>query len=51
MELFQKRFKFPSPSLVLKLLCNAHDKRRNSELVNMIKSRLSDLKNEIEKMS
>ena len=49
MELLQKHFKFPSPSLVLNTLYNAHNKERNNEFVNMTESGLSDLKNDIEK--
>ena len=49
MELLQKHFKFPSPSLVLSTLYNVHNKEINNEFVNMIESGLSDLKNEIEK--
>ena len=47
-ELFQKHFKFPSPSLVLKTLHNVHNKERNNELENKIKSGLSGLKDEFE---
>ena len=36
MELLQKHFKFPSPSLVLNTLYNVHNKERNNEFVNMI---------------
>ena len=49
MELLQKHFKFPSPSLVLNTLYNVHNKEINNEFVNMIESGLSDLKDEIEK--
>ena len=36
---------------MLKTLYNLNDKKKNNLLVNTIKSSLSDLKNEIEKMS
>ena len=50
-ELFEKRFKFKRPSNVLKSVYKTNDKKNNSKLVNMIKSRLSDLKTETEDMS
>ena len=36
---------------MLKTLYNLNDKKKNNLLVNTIKSSLSDLKNEIEKIS
>ena len=39
-ELFQKHFKFQIPIAMLKDLCNK-DKKKNNELVNMIKCKLS----------
>ena len=36
---------------MLKTLYNLNDKKKNNQLVNKIKSRLSDLKNEIKKMT
>ena len=36
---------------MFKLLYQTNNKKKNKELVNVIKSRLSDLENEIEKMS
>ena len=36
---------------MLKTLYNLNDKKKNNLLVNTIKNNLSDLKNEIEKMS
>ena len=36
---------------MFKLLYKTNNKKKNKEFVNMIKSRLSDLKNGIEKMS
>ena len=50
-ELFKNYFKFQMPSAMLKTLYNLNDKKKNNLLVNTIKSSLSDLKNEIEKMS
>ena len=38
MELFQKHFKVPRPSLILRTLNNVHNKERNNDLVNMFKS-------------
>ena len=49
-EVFQKHFKFQRPSDMLKSVYKTNDKKKNSTLVNIIKSRLSDLKNEIEDM-
>ena len=49
-EVFQKNFKFQRPSDMLKSVYKTNDKKKNSTLVNIIKSRLSDLKNEIEDM-
>ena len=51
MELLREHFGFLSPSLILRTLNNVHDKERNNELVNMFKSGLSDLKDDIEMMS
>ena len=51
MELFQKHFKIGMPSLMLRHLYSINDKKKNNELVYMIKSGLSDLKDQIEKMS
>ena len=39
------------PTLMLKTLYNLNDKKKNNLLVNTIKSSLSDVKNEIKKMS
>ena len=50
-ELFKKYFKFQRPSDMLKDLHITNDKYKNNKLVNIIKSGLSDLKNEIENMS
>ena len=50
-ELFQKHFKFQKPSDMLKPVYKTNDKKNNNNLVNIIKSGLSDLKKEIEDMS
>ena len=50
-ETFQRHFKFQRPSDILQLAYKANNKKKNSELVNIIKSGLSDLENEIENMS
>ena len=47
-EIFHRHFKFQSPSAMFKLAYKTNNKKKNSKLVNMIKSRLSDLENEIE---
>ena len=39
------------PSAMLRPVYNADSKNKNNELVNLMKSGLSDLKDEIEKMS
>ena len=49
-ELFEKHFKFQIPIAMLKYLYNT-DKNKNNGLVNVIKNKLSYLKDEIEKMS
>ena len=49
-EIFQRHFKFQRPSDILQLAYKANNKKKNSELVNIIKSGLSDLENEIENM-
>ena len=47
-EVFQKHFSFQRPSEnMLKSVYETNDKKKNSKLVNVIKSGLSDLKNEI----
>ena len=46
----QEYFKYQRPSDMLKDLYRINDKKKNSKLVNVIKSGLSDLKNEIENM-
>ena len=47
-ELLKKYFKLQKPSDMLKFVYKTNDKKKNSKLVNLIKSELSDLKNEIE---
>ena len=49
-ELFRKHFSFQRPSEILKAVYNANDAKENNDLINVIKSGLSDLKGEIEKM-
>ena len=46
-----EHFTFRKPSIMLKSLYKTNDKKNNNKLVNIIKSGLSDLKNEIENMS
>ena len=48
--MFQEYFKYQRPSDMLKDLYRINDKKKNSKLVNVIKSGLSDLKNETENM-
>ena len=50
-KLFKRHFNIQRPSDMLKLLYNTNDKKKNSNLVNVIKSGLNDLKKEIGKMS
>ena len=50
-ELFKDYFKFQMPTAMLKTLYNLNDTGKNNLLMDMIKNRLSDLKNEIKKMS
>ena len=50
-ELFKKYFNFQMPTVVLKTLYNLNDRNKNNKLVNIIKSGLSDFKNEIENTS
>ena len=46
-EIFQRLFKFQRPSDMFKLLYKTNNKKKNKELVNMIKSGIIDSKNEI----
>ena len=50
-ELFKKCFYSSVPSALVKKLYETKNKNENNELVNVIKSGLIDLKEEIEKMS
>ena len=50
-ELFKKHFSFQRPSEILKAVYTTKTRRTNEKLVNGIKARLSDLKNEIKEMS
>ena len=50
-ELFQRHFNFQMPSSMLKTLLRINDKKKNDDLVKLVKSRLKELKEEIEKMS
>ena len=50
-KIFHKCFSFQRPSDMLKEVYKINDKNKNDKLVDMIKSGLSDLKNEIEDMS
>ena len=50
-ELFKNYFKFQRPTALLKTSYNLNDRNKNNLLVNTIKSGLSDLKNEIKKIS
>ena len=50
-ELFQKHLKFQMPGLMLRDLYRINNKKKNNELVKMIQSGLSDLEDEIEKIS
>ena len=49
-EIFQKYFSFQRSSDMLKILYTTNDKKKNSKLVNIIKSGLSDSRNEVENM-
>ena len=48
-ELFKKYFNFQRPSDMLKVVYT-NDKKKKNKLVNVIKSEISDLKNEVEYM-
>ena len=49
--MFKKYFKFESPADLTKQLYKIINKNKNNDFVNVIKSGLIDLKNEITKMS
>ena len=50
-ELFEKHFNFVVPTALLKQLYETINRKQNYKLVNVIKSGLSDLKDETKKMS
>ena len=50
-ELFKKHFNFQRLSAMLTTVFDTNDKKKNSNLENLIKSGLSDFKNEIENMN
>ena len=50
-EIFQRCFSYQRPSDMLKDLYRINDKYKNSGIVHLIKSGLSDLKNEIKNIS
>ena len=50
-ELYKRHLNIHRPSKMLKIVYTTNDKKENNKLVDVIKSGLSDLKNEIEKMS
>ena len=50
-ELFQKRFNFGKPSVMLRELFRTNNKRENKELGGLIKSGLRHLKEDIDQMS
>ena len=50
-NLFKTYFNFSVPSALAKQFYETKDKKKNNKLVNVINSGLSDLKDEIEKMS
>ena len=49
--LFQKYFNFAKPSAMLRELYRMKNKRKTKELVDLIKSGLRDLKDEIKRVS
>ena len=50
-NLFLKKFSFLRPCEMLNVVYSANNKKKNNDLINVIKSELSDLKNEIEEIS
>ena len=50
-ELFKKYFNFQMPTAMLKAVNTTNNEKKSNELASEIKSGLSNLKNEIEKMS
>ena len=51
MNYLKKYFSFQRPSEILKAVYTTKTRRTNEKLVNVIKTGLSDLKNEIKEMS
>ena len=49
--MFKEYFNFKVPSALVKKLYETKDKKKNNDLVELIKIRWSNLKDEIEKMS
>ena len=49
-ELFEKCFTFTKPSFMLKVLKNQNDKEKSNDFVNVIRSGLTDFKNDIKMM-
>ena len=49
--MFEDYFNFVAPTVFTKALCEIKNKKENDKLVNVIKSGLIDLRDEIEKMS
>ena len=50
-NLFKDYFKFESPTALTEQLYKIKNKNKNNGLVNVIENRLTDLKNEIKKMT
>ena len=50
-DFFKEYFEFKAPTALTKKICEAKDKKKNDELVVLIKIRWSNLRDEIEKMS
>ena len=50
-ELFKNYLSFQRPTSMLKVVYDTDDKKKNNELINVIKSGLSDLKDDIKEMS
>ena len=49
--MFKDYFRSAAPTVLAKTLFETKDKKKNNDLVNVVKSGLCDLKDEIEKMS
>ena len=50
-DLFEKHFGFVAPTVLATRLYETKDKNKNNEFVNVIKSRLCDLKDKMKKLS